>query len=186
MTRTIGALLAAGISRRFGPEDKLLAPFRGRPLASHAAHALLAVPVDDRVAVISSPALRPLLDDYEIVEVAPGCAHSVSLRAAVDHAEAAGAEQLLIVLADMPRVPPSLMRQVLEHAAPDRPASAWAGSHGAPPVCLPASMFDELRALDGDRGAGSLLRGAPGVVRVPCMPHLLADVDTQEDLAQLQ
>jgi len=186
MTRTMGALLAAGSSRRFGPEDKLLAPFRGQPLASHAAHALLAVPVAERVAVISSAALRPLLEDYEIVEVAPGCTHSVSLRAAVDHAEAAGAEQLLIVLADMPRVPPSLMRQVLEHAAADRPASAWANSHGAPPVCLPASMFDQIRALDGDRGAGSLLRGTPGVVRVPCMPHLLADVDTQEDLAQLQ
>ena len=54
------------------------------------------------------------------------------------------------------------------------------------PVCLPASMFDELRALEGDRGAGSLQRGAPGVVRVPCMPHLLADIDTPEDLAQLQ
>ena len=39
--KTLGVLLAAGASRRFGAEDKLLAPWQGQPLVMAASRALL-------------------------------------------------------------------------------------------------------------------------------------------------
>ena len=67
-----GLLLAGGASRRFGPSDKLLATVAGMPLMSHAAQAMRATPLDDRIAVIANPALAPLLDGFRIVLIAQG------------------------------------------------------------------------------------------------------------------
>ncbi|MGV3695286.1 MAG: NTP transferase domain-containing protein, partial [Paracoccus marcusii] len=80
-----GLLLAAGASRRFGPSDKLLAPVAGMPLVAHAAQAMRATPLDDRIAVIANPALAPLLDGFRIVLIAQG-QQSDSLRAGLSAA----------------------------------------------------------------------------------------------------
>ena len=47
-------LLAAGQSRRFGPQDKLLAPLAGRPVVAHALDALALPEADFRLAVVST------------------------------------------------------------------------------------------------------------------------------------
>jgi molybdenum cofactor cytidylyltransferase len=52
----------------------------------------------------------------------------------------------------------------------------------APPACWPRSLFAELRALDGDRGAGRLLQALPEAALVRAPAGCLLDIDTQEDL----
>ena len=42
----VGITLAAGLSRRFGSDDKLLAPLWGQAVASYSAKAMLDAPLD--------------------------------------------------------------------------------------------------------------------------------------------
>ncbi|RMD92487.1 MAG: nucleotidyltransferase family protein, partial [Alphaproteobacteria bacterium] len=78
--RTVGILLAAGASRRFGDADKLLAEARGRPLVSHAARALADV-LPERVAVVSSAEVGAVLAGFRLVRIPPGSAQSRALHA---------------------------------------------------------------------------------------------------------
>ncbi len=50
----VGLLLAAGLSRRFGGDDKLLTLFRGQALVRHAAAVMARLFLDRRMAVVSS------------------------------------------------------------------------------------------------------------------------------------
>lgn len=178
MMRT-GLLLAAGASRRFGPEDKLLAPLRGRPLVQYAADAMRHAPLDDRVAVIANPALRPLLGGFRIVVTEKG-AQSDSLRAGLAHA--GQPDRLVIALGDMPDVTSDLLSQVLDLAIDDSAAASHDGQRPMPPACFPRAWLPRLAGLSGDRGAARLLRDLPEK-RLVHAPALLRDVDLPRHLA---
>jgi molybdenum cofactor cytidylyltransferase len=109
----VGALLAAGQSRRFGADDKLLAPLDGMPLVRHAANAMFEAELTQRIAVVSNPAVANVLCDFEVTSVPPGEPMSVSLGSAVKVAQQIGADQLLVVLGDMPRIPAEHLRALI-------------------------------------------------------------------------
>jgi CTP:molybdopterin cytidylyltransferase MocA len=177
-------LLAAGASRRFGTANKLLAPLDGRPLLRHAADAARAVPADLHLAAVSDPQVADLLPDFRKVLVDPGQPQSASLKAGLALAQAMGATRLLVVLADMPRVPTALMAEVLAKGT-TLAAAASDGTRILPPACLPAALFPQLRALTGDQGAGALLKNLPTAQRVLGPAAILIDIDTEADLAAL-
>ena len=63
-------------------------------------------------------------------------------------------------------------------------ASAYGGTTGTPAV-FPRSVFPQLRALEGDRGARAILKEPPcAVVEVP-FPGGAIDIDTPADLENL-
>ena len=177
--RTAAILLAAGRSRRFGPEDKLLSVWRGRPLVAHAAAALASLPFGTKIALVSdgSGAAADLLRTmrFEIVinaEPGRGMGHSLALGiAAVGQAEAA-----LVALGDMPCVPAAHHTALCDATADATPAAASFGL-GRPtvPAAFSRILFPRLAALDGDHGARDLLFDA---VWVPIDPALLMDIDT--------
>ena len=181
LTRT-GLLLAAGASRRFGPEDKLLAPFAGQPLLSHAADAMRAAGLDRRIAVVSSAETAALLDGFEIIRIAQG-EQSDSLRAGL--AAAGQPDRLLIALGDMPLVTPVLLDLVIA-ACTDGQASASRDGDGPPmpPACFPASWLPRLAELTGDQGAGRRARDLPASQMVEASGQL-PDIDTPEALRRL-
>lgn len=174
----VGLLLAAGASRRFGPEDKLLADLRGRPLAAHAAEAMRRTDLDGRIAVITTPALAPWLHGFRVIEVTQG-RQSDSLRAGL--AAAGDPDRLLIALADMPDVTDAHLRLVLEAATDTMPAASHDGKAAMPPACFPRARLDDLGRLTGDQGAGRLLRDLPPGQLIAA-PDLLRDVDRPADL----
>ncbi|MFV0332715.1 MAG: NTP transferase domain-containing protein [Tropicimonas sp.] len=179
-----GLVLAAGRSSRFGPENKLLHPFRGRPLAAHAAASMRAADLDRRIAVVCDDRVAELFDGFEIVRLAAGDAgQSDSLRAGVRHAVTLGAERLLVALADMPHVPAALIDRVVGACRADRPSATTDGRRRLPPACFPQAAFGALERLTGDRGAGALLRDLPPEALVVAGPEQLTDVDRQEDIA---
>src|SRR5690606_372676 len=98
------ALLAAGGSTRFGVADKLAANLGGRPLIGWAAAAGRALPADHHLLIASAgaPFDAAALGYRLIVNPRPeqGMAHSLHL--AAQAAREAGAQALLILLADMP------------------------------------------------------------------------------------
>jgi CTP:molybdopterin cytidylyltransferase MocA len=187
---TAGLLLAAGRSSRFGAADKLLAPFRGRPLVVHAAEALHAAPLDHRIAVTADPRVAALLPGFASVPMASGdpdaprATQSDSLRAGLARARALGAELVLVVLGDMPLVTPALLAAILDRAASAGVAAAADAAVRSPPAAFGPEFFEALAATAGDRGAGAILATLPDHALVPA-PGLLGDIDTAEDLARL-
>lgn len=184
--KRIGLVLAAGRSTRFGADNKLLSPLRGRPLAGWAAQAMRDVPLDHRLVATSSEEVAACFEGFDVVAGAgPLAGQADNLRAGVARAAALGADRLLIVLADMPLVDTSLLEAVLAACTDDHASAATDGRRRMPPACFPKADLAALGRLQGDRGAGELLRALPETALVRVSEAQLSDVDTAEDLARL-
>ncbi|WP_138469383.1 NTP transferase domain-containing protein [Poseidonocella sp. HB161398] len=175
-----GAVLAAGRSTRFGPQDKLAALLGGRPLASHAAAALSAVPLGARAAVCP-PERAGLFPGFARLEAPAGSEQSASLAAAAAWAEEIGASHLLVVLGDMPFVTAGDMARVLALAG-EGAAAVTDGRRPMPPAAFGRALFPALAAAEGDQGARAILRALPPERLVPLPPERLRDIDTLGDL----
>lgn len=181
MTRT-GLLLAAGASRRFGAEDKLLAVLHDRPVIAYAAGAMRQASLEHRIAVIANADLRPFLSGFDVVEIASGT-QSDSLIAGLN---AAGTpDRLLIVLADMPLVTSELLGQVVARVSDSQPAACHDEGLPMPPACFPKNWLARLADASGDRGAGRFIRDLPASALIPAR-GMLADIDSLADLARLE
>lgn len=190
-SRIGGVLLAAGRSRRFGEENKLLATLEGDPLVAHAARTLLTGTLADVVAVVGHEAerVRAALEDADLdVAVRYNADHadgqSTSVRVGAAAADERGWDAAVFALGDMPWVDPETV---------DRLAAAYragAGSVLAPsvdghrgnPVLFDAAHFDALTRVSGDRGGRRLLE-THDVTLVPVEdPGVRRDVDERADL----
>jgi molybdenum cofactor cytidylyltransferase len=182
-----GLLLAAGRSARFGTENKLLASFRGRPLAAHAAEAMAAVPLDQRIAVVADPAVAALFEDFDVLTIdGPNAPQSASLALGARHAMQLGATRLLVALADMPLVNATLMGAVLDRCTDGGASAATDGTRAMPPACFEGSRIAALTQISGDRGAAKLLSDVTPDSLVAAPPGMLADVDTVADLDRMR
>lgn len=176
-------LLAAGQSRRFGPADKLLAPLAGRPLLAHALDALALPEAALRLAVVSAAPVAALAQraGFQTLMIAPGLPQSASLVAGLGWLRPRGVTRLLVALGDMPWLHPEDMRALIG-LAQDRAACAACGDVAMPPALFPATMFDRLATLTGDRGAGGLLQEIPAARRLSLPAERLRDIDRPGDL----
>jgi len=173
-------LLAAGRGERFGG-GKLSAPLAGKPLARHAADTLRGIGFGAHIAVIG-PDTPPLPGYATIMLDPPGAPQSRSLALGVAAARDGGAQAVMIALADMPLVPVDHVRAMIAAFDGDRLASRGPDTM-LPPVLFGARHFAALCSLEGDRGAGALLRDAPAL---PLSPDAALDVDRAEDLARAE
>ncbi|NIJ19906.1 molybdenum cofactor cytidylyltransferase [Sphingomonas naasensis] len=177
-------LLAAGRSRRF-EGDKLSEPFLDKPLAYHVVTALAKIPFLTRIAVVSDTRLDFAALGYQVEENPdPSRGQARSLCHGVSVAKQAGAEAVLVALADMPRVTAAHVYRMFDAA--DGAETIVASSDGVqprPPALFGKGMFDDLLDLDGDEGARQLIRHGHHVVTSPAE---LVDVDTRADLEELR
>ncbi|HEY0596656.1 nucleotidyltransferase family protein [Sphingopyxis sp.] len=181
-------LLAAGRSRRFGSDDKLLAPVAGVPLAFHAAMRIAELAPGRRIAVCPDAdgvlAQRLIALGFEIVvnaDAAAGLSRSLACGIAV---AARGTEAAaLVVLADMPFVTAEHLRTLLARFDPSAApvVASTDGRTAMPPALFGRSLFGALQAGAGDRGGKALLEGAT-LVTAP--PGELADIDLPGDIGQ--
>lgn len=179
-------LLAAGSSRRFGQDDKLLSLLDGGPLVSYAANALRGLRPEALIGVARSPGVIEQLSGFDIVtppEVDPEQADS--LRAGVRRARELGATRVLVALGDMPFITTGHLATVAERCTDTQASAVSGGARPMPPACFPASLIPDLLALHGDHGAGSLLRALPSSALVDVPADLLRDVDTPANLSAL-
>jgi molybdenum cofactor cytidylyltransferase len=188
VTTVAAAVLAAGRGIRFGVDvPKPLLSIGGEPLLVHAlraAHSSGLTPVvcvssDERVAAVVPAGVLLAWND------APERGISSSLHAALRALEPDDSIDAVVVgLADQPRVGAEAYARVGSVDA-ELAVATYAGRRGNP-VRIARSRWPDALALTGDEGARALF-GRFGVAEVPCdgtgVPD---DIDTPEDLAQLE
>ena len=177
-------LLAAGLSRRFGPSSKLSAPFRGKPLALHAAQMLDRFDFGKRICV-TSKATGPVASaiaalGYRMVEQPhPELGLAASLALGVRRAMRSTPQAVLVVLADMPMVTPRHIANLLDALRDGDDLVASSDSSVAmAPALFGRHYFEGLLQLSGDRGAQHLLADAR---RIEAAPGELLDIDRPQD-----
>jgi len=182
-----GALLAAGGGTRFaGPEHKLRASATdGRPLVAHALDALAGSGLPLLAVVTGAEPIDDLMPPGVTTVPNPDWAQgqATSLAAAVRWAQAAGADALMIGLADQPGITSAAWAAVAAADATPIAIATYDGARGHP-VRLHRDVWAQLPA-SGDAGARALIAANPGLVtEVPCDGDP-ADVDTVEDLERV-
>ncbi len=192
--RICALILAAGMSRRMGPVNKLLAPVRGQPMVCRVADQVLASAVDEVIVVTGhqAEAVREILKSRNLSFVHnPQYASGLSSSLAAGlNALSADCQAVLVCLADMPELDSAQLDRLLE--AYDPPAGGlicvptFAGKRGNP-VLWDQVFFDDMCHIQGDVGARHLIgEHGQSVVEVP-MPDrgVVFDVDSPQVLAQL-
>jgi molybdenum cofactor cytidylyltransferase len=181
-------VLAAGTSSRMGRQKLTLPMADGRPLVRVAVEQVLLAGVDDAVVVLGRDAdavalaLAPL-PVRTVVNPRYAEGQSTSLRAGLD-ALRPGTEAAVIALGDQPLPDPAVIRRlVATFRASGCPIAAPVYRDGrGNPVLFGAALFDELRAVTGDRGGREVIARDPArVAEVPVDTPMPADIDTPED-----
>lgn len=184
LEQTVAILLCAGASRRFGPDDKLLATLRGKPLVLHAAGLLAALPLRDRIAV--TPARRGALPEMLgelgftlVVNEQAEAGHDRSARLGLAGALEREAGAALICLGDMPNVTAGHVAALARSADAETAAMSSTGRWSSPPTLMPAGMA--RRILDEPhRPVKDVLTGGKLAYAIAAAATL-ADFDTLDD-----
>lgn len=175
--------MAAGESRRWGAENKLLAPIDGRPMIRHTAQAILKSAVRPLLVVTGHEAglIEAALEGLPVFfHHAPDFADgmSTSLKAGIA-AVPAGCDAALICLGDMPFVSAATFDRLTQAYAGQAALFPTYQQQRGNPVLLSRALFAEIRTLSGDKGAREILRAIPDRVAEVAVddPGILRDVD---------
>jgi len=184
-------VLAAGASRRFG-SPKQLVRLNGRPLLHLAVSRAVEVAGQAVTVVLGANAaeLAPLLRHTPAAVVvnrdwAEGMGSSV--RTGVARLPAT-ADAVMLLLADQPAITAEELRRLVAtwRRQPQSIVAAYYEGTSGVPAIFPREDFGALSGLRGDAGARAVLkRGGERVIRVPLQSAAI-DIDTPEDLLNLQ
>jgi molybdenum cofactor cytidylyltransferase len=193
--RIAALVLAAGLSRRMGNANKLLAEIDGAPMVARAVDAVLASKAEPVLVVTGHEAerVRAALEGRKLgfvhnPDFAQGLASSLKRGLAALPSEVDGA---LVCLADMPRIS---ARQIDRLIAAFNPLEGRAicvptyrGKRGNP-VLLARRYFAEMQRLSGDTGARQLLGQHHDAVAEVEMEDdgVLIDVDSPDKLVKVR
>lgn len=193
--RTGCILLAAGASSRFGEKNKLLAPFRGRPLYEWA---FAAIPeascfgcgvcvVAAEAELLGAAEARGYLA-YPNREQEKG--QSRSLQLGMEALLPREPDALLFMVADQPLLRRESVEALLEAAKAHPGCILRLGAAGRTgnPALFPRQFFPALLALRGDCGGGAVIRAHPEALRIVEIPDAreLMDADSPAALAELE
>ena len=197
-TKIVGLILAAGASRRMGPErNKLILRIGDRPLLRRVVDVFRDAEVAPLFVVLGhqadavEPTLGGGIDVIRHEDWAQGMGSSIAR--GVSSIEAAHhPDAFLLCVGDLPGLRASAVRSVRDVFVREGNADSivvptFEGSEGHP-VLFGRSHAKTLAALQGDLGARKILEAnASSVIRVPVADDgILRDVDTPEALGDWQ
>ena len=190
-----GLLIAAGASRRLG-QPKQLVNYRGKYLINHATDQLISSDLNDLKIVLGckSETIAPLIDSQTVVwinekwESGMGSSICLGVEKLNDDVDA-----VLVSLVDQFYMTSTVINLLIDefNNNPDKLiVSQYSNGIYGPPAIFPRRLFDDLKVLEGDRGAGksikSELSNNPDQVIVVNFEKGHLDIDTPEDLLNLQ
>ncbi len=163
MKRIAAIILAAGYSRRYGKENKLLANLQGKPVLSHIVDKIALAPLSQRLVVVkpTDSEVASLCDPsaFDIVEN-KDAANGMGTSIAAGVRNLKRADGVMVVLGDMPFITEHTYLTIIDafHNNPTKTifAPSCDGRLGHP-VIFRRSHFDQLKALSDDTGAKRIL-----------------------------
>jgi molybdenum cofactor cytidylyltransferase len=185
-----GLLLAAGTSSRMG-RNKLLLDAGGEPLLRRSARRALAGGLSPLLVVVGHQAdlarqalagLPCTIVENPLYEQGIGTSLQAGIAALPGETAA-----VMVLLADMPRVSPEMIRTLAGRYGESR-APLVVSSYGgvdAPPMIYDRSLFPEIAAMTGACGKRVVERHRHEAESVPWPEAALADVDLPEDYARV-
>lgn len=205
--RVCAILMASGFSRRFGEADKLLIPFRGKPLARHTLDLVCGLDCFTRVFFVAAeePVLALAGGGSErlvlIRNEHPERGQRESIRLGIEAAFADGgdggpaAEYYMFFPCDQPFLDAAAIGRVVAARRPGRIVQpCYRGKPGSP-VLFSAAFRDELLALgEGERGRELIRRRPESLVKVEIAEppfsgprrSPLTDIDDPQTLSRLE
>lgn len=175
-------LMAAGIGRRFG-SNKLLAPFRGRPLWEYAWERAVEAKKELGIQVLMVSGYQPLLQAPEVIPVCNdlpllGASHTVRL--GVKEAEKLGMQYAVFMVSDQPMLKTSSLKRLIEAREPGKIVCLSKDGRAGNPVVFHRDFFPELLALTGDRGGKMVMHRHMDAVKWVEADEMseLTDIDT--------
>lgn len=188
-TPVVAVVLAAGMSRRMGGQNKLLLTIEGEPMVRQVVLAALASRCQKVLVVVGHEAgrVRQALGDLP-VEFVFNEAFPEGIGASVRAgAQAVSSQQaVLYCLADMPGVSAGVIDQLVDafHACPDFMGfvPVFNGKRGNPVLWAPGCVL-QLRKAAGDEGARRLLHQYRDRVMAVTVASegVMVDLDTPQD-----
>lgn len=181
-------ILAAGAGRRFGG-DKLLALVDGESMIRTVAAAYAELCGRVTIVISPDPRLRAAVDGLPVDVVVNAHADegiASSIRAGI--ASSGDRPAVMIALADEPRVDRPLVTRVMQLWLDTKAPIVVPRYNGEPghPVLFDRTVFADLLALEGDRGAKGLIdRMGSSVLNVDVDQPRPIDIDTRSDLKKL-
>jgi molybdenum cofactor cytidylyltransferase len=192
--KAAAVLLAAGLSRRMGPRNKLLIPIGGEPLVRRTAKVYLAAGVSVNAvlgheAELVRAALHDLPLSFTFNPLYETEGQHSSVRAGLNSL-AAGYDAVMIALADQPSLEPSDISMLLAAFAQDPGrilVPYFEGRRGNPTV-FPGSILMQLRRHCETAPLRSFAGANPGLTLVyqAADAHFVTDIDTPDDLAAFE
>lgn len=190
VSRPVLLMMAAGLSKRFGSDNKLHATLKGKPLYAHCIQNFSPVSFVRRVVVL--PPDDTILhrafsqSGYEtIYNHTPEKGLGSSIWIGLQHISQSSNGPVCIALADMPFVTPSHLTQLLK-----TPNTVCVSTHNGvsmPPVVLPHDDIKKLISLpQGDIDANrKTLINSPNRQCFALTKNTATDIDTVSDLNAL-
>ncbi len=197
--RIAALVLAAGQSRRMGPDNKLLAEVDGKPMVVRAVEAVLASQAEPVIVVTGHQrgrveAALAGLESRSVHNPDYAQGLSTSLHRGLA-ALPAGTDGVVVALGDMPRVEAAAIDRLIAAFNPLEGRAicvpTWDGKRGNP-VLFASRFLAEMQEIAGDTGARHLIGAYPELVAEVAMDEtdaghgVLLDVDTPEALAALK
>jgi len=213
-----GILLAAGLSKRFGSQKLLVSIQSGQTLFEHALRMHLEADLLPLVAVVSERLLESLLKKWEgksafridretsrpwfnletpwgkvrlIVNKSPeeGMADSLKLGLGI-LSDPERQDGILVSLADMPKVTPGMIRNLIDIYQKERGkivVPTFQGKIGHPVIIHEPSYREEILKISGDKGLRDIIKAnIRDVVYIPWADDsVTADVDTIPDMGKI-
>jgi len=183
-------VLAAGGSTRFGALKQLL-EFDGRSFLKHTVEMATQV-FGKRVIVVHGPKATKCqreISGFDVVNIV-NCEWqrglSSSLKLAIESVPS-GCQAAMVLLCDQPLIRTEHLQALISAWSDNREkivASEYAGTVGAPAI-IPEAYFPDVRQLQGDQGAKTVLAGFKDKLLSIPVPEAEFDIDTQDDFAVL-
>jgi len=181
-----GIILASGFSRRMKTE-KLLLAVDGTPMVERVIQAARASLLDEVLLVYQNEDIKKAGEKHGIKTVYNECAaagQSASIKIGIE-AASPGTDGFMFLVGDQPFLNAAVINTVID-AFNREPHSitvpVYNGKRGNP-VIFPATLKNNLLALEGDRGGRVIIETMPARVKLVTIEdeRLGTDVDTEED-----
>ncbi|MEM6586839.1 MAG: nucleotidyltransferase family protein [Pseudomonadota bacterium] len=188
----MAVILAAGLSRRMGDQNKLLLPVWGEPMIRRTVRAYAGAGLE--VMVVTGFAARDITHAITDLPVRfvhnPDFERGQKTSVAAGLKAARGADDVLVGLGDQPRLGPLQIKNLINaHSAAGggKISIPHDGDRRGNPIAIPGALIDALLSDQQNPGCHTFTRTRPELVNaIPLTdPAYYSDVDTPEAYSDL-